>query len=116
MRVKGPKQSSENDNGIPPYLLTRPCVPFIPTKPQRAAGILTEPPVSDPRAPKTNLPATADPDPDEDPPGACLGFHGFLQSPKCKFCPTGPLANSDMFNPPRLIAPAASNRFITVEV
>src|SRR5690606_31243804 len=79
------------------------------------AGSLMEPPVSDPNAPKARRPPTADPEPLDDPPVTCSGFHGFRQCPQCTLCPVGPTANSDMLRPPRLTAPAAASRSMTVQ-
>ena len=39
------------ESGKTPLLLTRPKVGFMPTIPQRAAGMRMEPPVSEPSAP-----------------------------------------------------------------
>jgi len=67
-RASTPMQSRECDNGIVPYLLTRPSVGLIPTTPHAAAGSRTDPPVSEPSAPNTRPAATAAPEPDDEPP------------------------------------------------
>ena len=60
--------SSERDNGIAPARLTRPTVVFNPVTPQKCAGIRTEPPVSEPSAANVSRAATAEPEPDDEPP------------------------------------------------
>lgn len=45
-----PGTSSELHNGIKPCLEAKPYVGLRPTIPQKAAGFLVEPPVSDPTA------------------------------------------------------------------
>ena len=50
VRTSGPTLSCENDSGMTPARLTRPCVGFSPVTPQAAAGRRTDPPVSEPRA------------------------------------------------------------------
>src|SRR6056297_2315302 len=76
----------------------------------------TDPPVSDPSAPKTIRAATAAPDPLEEPPDTWAVFHGLRQSPKWTLWPVGPPANSERFNHPTDTAPALSNRAIRFEV
>src|ERR1700675_1299635 len=68
LRASGPTVSSDCDNGIAPARLTRPTVVFNPVTPQKCAGIRIEPPVSDPSAAKVSRAATAEPDPDDEPP------------------------------------------------
>src|SRR5919198_3090780 len=60
-----------------PLRLTSPKVGMRPTTPQSDAGPRIEPPVSEPSASGTRPAATAAPDPDEEPPVKCTGFHGF---------------------------------------
>ena len=60
--------SSDCDSGIAPARLTRPTVVFNPVTPQKCAGIRIEPPVSEPNAAKVSRAATAEPDPDDEPP------------------------------------------------
>ena len=64
----GPTVSSDCDSGIAPARLTRPTVVFSPVTPQKCAGIRIEPPVSDPSAAKVSRAATAEPEPDDEPP------------------------------------------------
>src|ERR1700691_4136916 len=82
LRASTPTQSSECDSGMVPYLLMRPRVGFIPTTPQAAAGSLTDPPVSEPRAPNASPAAIATPEPEDEPPVMCSGFHGLRHRPK----------------------------------
>ena len=60
--------SSDCDNGIAPARETRPQVTFSPVMPQKCAGMRIEPPVSEPSAAKVSRAATAEPDPDDEPP------------------------------------------------
>src|ERR1700674_3853427 len=80
LRASGPTVSSDCDNGIAPARLIRPTVVFNPVTPQKCAGIRIEPPVSEPNAAKVSRAATAEPDPDDEPPvmrskaqGLCTG-------------------------------------------
>jgi hypothetical protein len=68
VRASGPTVSSECDNGMAPARLTRPKVVFNPLTPQKCAGSRTEPPVSEPSAAKVSRAATAEPEPDDEPP------------------------------------------------
>jgi len=68
LRANGPTVSSDCDSGIAPARLMRPTVVLRPVTPQKCAGIRIEPPVSEPSAAKVNRAATAEPDPDDDPP------------------------------------------------
>src|ERR1700684_627713 len=60
---------------------TRPRVGFIPTSPQLAAGIRSEPPPSEPVEAGTMAAATAAADPPEDPPVVRSGFQGLRVMP-----------------------------------
>ena len=84
-----------------PWRLIRPLVGFNPTTPLQADGKRTEPPVSEPSAPKTTRPATEAPEPLDEPPEMCSWFQGLRQSPQCSLWPVGPVANSAMLSPPR---------------
>src|SRR5258705_9057158 len=68
LRASGPTVSSDCDSGIAPARLIRPTVVFNPVTPQKCAGIRIEPPVSEPNAANVSLAATAEPDPDDEPP------------------------------------------------
>jgi hypothetical protein len=48
--------------------LIRPTVVLKPVTPQKCAGIRIEPPVSEPSAAKVSRAATAEPEPDDEPP------------------------------------------------
>lgn len=65
-RAKSPTVSNDGA-GHEPVISIRPCVGRIPYKPQKLAGILTEPPVSPPSPTSASLLATATAVPDEDP-------------------------------------------------
>src|SRR5437762_10839675 len=76
VRASGPTVSSVNESGIALARLTRPLVGFNPVTPQKCAGIRIEPPVSEPSAAGTSRAATAAPEPEDEPPVTCAGFHG----------------------------------------
>ena len=59
----------------------RPKLGLSPAMPHSAAGIRTEPPMSEPSASGTQPEATAAPEPPEDPPGERSGFHGLRVMP-----------------------------------
>src|SRR4029078_10911819 len=69
VRVSTPIVSRVGDIGTTPYRLIRPFVVFSPVTPLRAAGMRTEPPVSEPIAAGASPAATATPEPLLDPPG-----------------------------------------------
>src|SRR6478609_10691207 len=68
VRPRTPIWSSEDAKATSPYRLTLPYVGFTPTTPQNAAGCLTDPPVSEPRAMGVMPAATAAADPPDEPP------------------------------------------------
>src|SRR2546421_4419413 len=76
VRASGPTVSSVNESGIALARLTRPLVGFSPVTPQKCAGMRIDPPVSEPSAAGMSRAATAEPDPDDEPPVMCVGFHG----------------------------------------
>ena len=82
--------------------------------PQNAAGCLTEPPVSEPKAATAKPAATAAADPPLDPPETRLWSCGFLVTPKAEFSVEAPIANSSRFVLPKKVAPADLNLLITV--
>src|SRR5579863_8132672 len=96
-----------------PSRLIRPCVGLSPTTPHRAAGIRTEPPLSDPIDSGTSPPATCAPPPELDPPGEYAVFHGFLMRPKSGLSPDSPSANLFIFALPMITAPACLTRRTT---
>ena len=81
MRASGPTVSSDCDSGIAPARLTRPTVVFNPVTPQKCAGMRIEPPVSEPSAAKVSRAATAEPEPDDEPPVMCATFQGLCTGP-----------------------------------
>ena len=68
-RAIGPAVSSDRDSGSAPYVDTRPCVGRRLLRPQAAAGMRSDPPVSDPVATGTIRAASAAPEPPDEPPG-----------------------------------------------
>src|SRR3954465_15244011 len=76
LRASGPPVSSVNDSGIALARLTRPLVGFSPVTPQKCAGMRIEPPVSEPSAAGTSRAATAEPEPEEEPPVMLSGLQG----------------------------------------
>src|SRR3954468_8073330 len=82
LRASGPMWAGECESGIAPWRETRPQVVFKPVTPHADAGRRTEPPVSDPSAPKTKRAPTAPPEPLDEPPVMYAGFHGLQQSPQ----------------------------------
>ena len=69
LRVIGPAVSRVCEIGTMPACDQRPVVGRKPTMPQSAAGIRTEPPVSEPMPPGAMRAATATPTPPLDAPG-----------------------------------------------
>ena len=78
----GPTVSSELLSGNTPVRLTLPNVGFRPTIQHNPAGILIEPPVSVPVAPKHKFAETAEADQPEDPPGTKFLPIGLIVFPK----------------------------------
>ena len=74
--AKGPIWSREEAKAIKPYLETLPYVGFIPTMPQKLAGSLILPPVSEPRASAASQDATDAAEPPEEPPGTLFKSQG----------------------------------------
>ena len=110
----GPIWSSDDANATSPYLETSPYVGFSPTTPQKLAGCLIEPPVSEPSAHGTRFAATAAADPPEEPPGTLFKFQGFLVFLKYEYSVEPPMANSSMFSFPKSIIFSAFNFSTTV--
>ncbi len=81
VRASGPKCDSESNwlgrisNGMRPKLGLRPTMPHC------AAGMRTEPPMSEPSASGTQPVATAAPEPPEEPPGERAGSQGLRVMP-----------------------------------
>src|SRR5579872_714724 len=72
----GPTESSVVESGVAPARGIRNCVGFKPARPQKAAGIRTDPPVSVPIATAAIPSATEIGAPDEEPPGIRLRSQG----------------------------------------
>src|SRR5215470_5830321 len=88
--ASGPTLSSVNESGSALARLTRPLVGLNPVTPQKCAGNLMEPPVSEPSAACTSRAATAAPEPDDEPPVMRLVSHGLWALPRYVLCPVGP--------------------------
>src|ERR671938_2029765 len=88
----------------------RPITPFVgfsPPSPQKAAGIRTEPPLSEPVAIGASPAASAAPEPPLDPPGDQSSAHGFRVGPNSRFAVNPSISNSGTLVLPTTIAPAA---------
>ena len=83
VRVMGPTESSSESSGIRPAPLMRPKVCLSPTRPQMAAGMRTDPPVSVPSAAGARSAATPTAEPLLEPPGTrwVEVSHGFQGVP-----------------------------------
>ena len=117
-RVSGPMESSVPDSGTAPCRLISPRVVFRPVTPLSAAGIRTEPPVSEPSAAGARPAATATPEPLDEPPGmrACFRSQGLRGVPITGLVPQPPKANSTMCSLPSGTMPPASSLATAVEV
>ncbi len=73
--------SKDGASGMMPSSGMRPWLVRMPRMPQRLAGTRTEPPVSEPSAKSTALPATAEAEPLEEPPGMRPGALEFTGVP-----------------------------------
>lgn len=109
-RARTPTVSIELARGSTPCVLIAPCVGRMPTTPQHAAGIRTEPPVSVPSATGTMPAATAAAEPLLDPPDMCPNACGLRVGPVAARSPVGPFANSCVVVFPITIAPARLSR------
>ena len=81
LRAIGPILSSVHDSAIAPCRLTSPYVGRSPVTPQYADGVPIEPEVSDPSAYATRPPATAAPEPLDEPPDQRSVFQGLRPGP-----------------------------------
>ncbi len=88
----------------------RPRDGLIPTSPQHAAGIRTEPPPSLPCATGCIPAATADADPPLEPPAVCSRFHGFRAGGHSPPSVTGRNPNSGVEVLPSRIPPEFASR------
>ena len=82
--------SSDCESGMQPARETRPKVVFMPVTPHSAAGMRTEPAVSEPNAANTVRDATDTAEPDDEPPVMWSVFQGLRASPRKAFWPVGP--------------------------
>lgn len=89
-RASGPTVSMLGASGHTPASGIRPPVVFRPATPQQAAGMRTEPPVSDPKATSASPVATATADPLDDPPGTRRGSSGLTGVPNAALTPLMP--------------------------
>jgi len=85
-----------------------------PTTPQKAAGFLIDPPVSEPSAASARPAATAAADPPEEPPATRPGARGFSVGPNAEVSVVPPIPNSSMLVLPTIVAPAPLRRVTTV--
>jgi len=88
----------------------RPWVGLSPTRPQKAAGMRTDPPRSLPIVKGPNPAATAAAPPDVDPPGVRARFQGFRAVPCWLLMPDARQPRSGIVVLPSRTAPASSNR------
>src|SRR5258708_8786046 len=106
-RAKKPTWSSEGLKGCTPIRGIAPKLGLKPTTPLNAAGLITEPSVCVPSASGTIPAATAAAEPDEEPPGVCLRFHGLTVGPGYR------QANSVDTVLPKILAPRLRSRSTT---
>src|SRR4051812_47067166 len=80
----GPTESSVGESGNTPSSGTRDCVGLYPVSPHNAAGMRTEPPVSDPIAAHAIPSLTLIAAPEEEPPGILRSslLNGFAGVPR----------------------------------
>ena len=95
---KIPIVSNEDACETKPYLETLPYVGLSPYMPQNAAGCLTEPPVSDPKAISQRFSDTAAADPPLEPPATLLKSYGFLTEPYNEYSDASLLIYNSNFN------------------
>ena len=81
-----------------------------PTTPQKAAGMRSEPPVSEPWASGPMPVASATAAPPLEPPQVRAGFHGFRVGPNTALNVLPPAPNSGVLVLPTTIAPARFRR------
>ena len=84
---------------------SRPLVGLRPTRPLHAAGIRIEPPPSLACAMGTTPAATNAPEPDDDAPAVCSGFHGLRTAPSLGCSADALKPNSDICVLPSGISP-----------
>ena len=109
-RANQPVVSEVGACGSMPVRSRRPWVGRMPWRPQKLAGTRTDPPVSVPSAVSQSPWATAEAEPDEEPPGTRSGALGFSGVPSKGFSPRMPSETSSVIVLPMSVAPAASRR------
>ena len=90
-------------------------MPRCETTPQKEAGCLIDPPVSEPIAAAENPAATEAALPPELPPGTLLMSHGFDVTPNTEVSVELPIANSSKFVFPKQIPPEDHNLLEAVD-
>src|SRR5574342_810255 len=110
VRAMGPVTESESQASSSGYFGTRPGEVRKPTTPQKAAGVLSDPPRSDPSQRGLMPVASATAEPPLDPPQVSAGFHGFRVAPKTALKVLPPAPNSGVLVLPTMMAPAAFRR------
>ena len=105
-RAKGPTVSKVSHKGTTPVSGRRPVVVFRPTRSFQAAGIRTEPPVSDPIPAGASPKATEAAAPEEDPPDTA--FSSLIQGlvAVIGLSPSPEKASSDIWVLPRQTSPS----------
>ena len=96
-----------------PHEGTSPCVAFIVTTPQNAAGIRPLPPWSTPSDMSTSPERTAAPEPPDEPPAERVGSTGLRAGPNALVSPSPDEPKSSMFSFPTIAPPAARMRSTT---
>jgi hypothetical protein len=102
-----PAPRGDGLNGWTPVRGVAPKLGLKPTTPLKAAGLTTEPSVCVPSASGTIPAATDAAEPEDDPPGVCLGFQGLTVGPGWR------QANSVETVLPKMVAPRLRNRSTT---
>ena len=110
LRAIGPKQVRVGQPASQGCVGTAPCVGLWPTRPQNAAGMRIEPPVSEPSESGPSRAATAAPAPPDEPPGVRSRFHGFDVRPYSADSVVPQKQNSGFVVLAKITAPAASRR------
>ncbi len=112
-RASQPTVSDDGACTVMPEKSSPPWLGRIPNRPQKLAGTRTDPPVSVPSAKSQTPPATADADPEEEPPGTRSGAAGLSGVPVNGFSPRMPRETSSVPVLPMIEAPACNRRVTT---
>ncbi len=110
MRAKTEMVSIERQAGTMPRADTLPMVGFSPTTLPNIAGTRPDPAVSVPSANGTIPAATAQAEPEDEPPGTRAGSNTLRGTPYGLRTPTSPVANWSRLVLPTSSAPASSRR------